>query len=219
MTAPSRAAGNLAELARTALAVASGCAQDVRAMRTALAGLRSTTGAVVADTCLRGDLGFVLLLHPRKDGCFAEELYFSARPGDGSWAAADHLSGGVTGVAPTGDRDVARMLNGRPLASFGESETALFTGRPQSDDGYESLRFHEVLVHAGTDHLDVEDLSPGADPARRRRTGKPLVSRVALFALFPGERLTVRAMVREGTGSHPLGEPLGLTGPDAGQTG
>ncbi|MGW4732158.1 hypothetical protein ACWEQC_23810 [Streptomyces shenzhenensis] len=178
------------------------------------AGRTQGAGTVhVADTCVRDGLGFALLFHRRRDGHFAEELYFSTRIDDESWTAADHLSGGVVGIDPTSALECAAILNGRSLAPFGESETALFTGRPQADDGYELLRFHELLVDGEASHLAIDDTSPEADPARGR-IHKPLISQVALVALFPGERFTVRPVVREGTESYPLGEPYELTSPE-----
>lgn len=204
---------NLAELAHAALAAAA--LQDTGAARAVPTRLDSATEAAVADTCVRGNLGFTLLFHRRKDGLVAEELYFSPRQDDGSWAAADHLSGGVMGIEPTSPREVAAILKGRSLTLFGESETELFTGRPQADEGDEPLRFYTLLVGQGVGHLDIEDTSPGADPAGSR-TRKTLTSRVALFALFPGERFTVHAMARNGSGTQALGEPYELTGTGAG---
>ncbi|MFE9096445.1 hypothetical protein [Streptomyces sp. NPDC007264] len=201
---------NLAELAHAALTA--GYMPDTDGAHSVLTRLDSTTRAVVADVSLRDNLGFVLLFHRRRDGHVAEELYASTRLGDGSWARADHLSGGVTAIGPAGIRYGAGLSNGRSLVPFGESETCLFTGRPQADDGYELLRFHELLVEAEADHLNVEGTSPETG-LPRDRIRKSLVSPVALFALFPGERITVRAMVETGTGPQPLGEPYELTGP------
>jgi hypothetical protein len=204
---------NLAELAHAALTA--GCTQAVGAAYAAPTRLDNATEAAVADTCVRDGLGFALLFHRRRDGHFAEELYFSTRLDDGSWEAADHLSGGIIGIEPTRDAEVAGILNGRPLVLFGESETLLFTGRPQADDGYELLRFFALLVDGKVDYLNIENTSPeAASPSGR--TQKSLISHVALFALFPGERFTVRAMVGKGSGSYPLGEPYELTGPDTG---
>jgi hypothetical protein len=201
---------NLAELARAALTARdTQGAGGVYAMPTHL---DSGTEVTVADICMRDDLGFVLLFHRRKDGHFAEELYFSTRLDDGSWAAADHLSGGVMGIEPTSTRELASILNGRSLVPFGESETLLFTGRPQADDGYEPLRFYEFLVTGEAGHLDIENTSSEADPTRDP-VQKSLISQVALFALLPGERVTIRAMAGNGSCSHPLGEPYKLTGP------
>jgi hypothetical protein len=176
----------------------------------------STTEAAVADTCIRDGLGSVLVFHRRKDARFAEELYFSTRLDDGSWAAAEHLSGGAMGIDPTDPGEIARILNGRSLALFGEAETELLTGRPQADDGYEMLRFFELLVNKEASHLEIKNASPQADP-ERSLVHKPLISQVALLALFPGERFTIRAMVRKGTGSYRLGDPYELIGPAPGQ--
>jgi len=202
---------NLAELAHAALTAES--VQDADAIPALPLRLDSATSATVADTCIRGDLGFTLLFHRRKDSLVAEELYFSTREGDGAWATAEHLSGGVMGVDPTNSRTVATLLNSRLLMLFGESETTLFTGRPQAEEGDELLRFYTLLVNPKAGHLGIEDTSPGADPVGDR-THKPLTSHVALFVLFPGERFTVRAMARAGAGSQLLGEPQELTGVD-----
>jgi hypothetical protein len=180
---------NLAELAHAALTAKA--ERDTAATQTTATWPGIGAGPVVADICVRDDLGFVLLLHRRRDGQAAEELYFSTRRDDGSWAAADHLSGGALGIDPTDDRDVVGVLRGRPLAPFGESETELFTGRPQADEGYERLCFHEVLVGPEVGRLDVERASSGSDTDPSRFHKAPTCG-VALFALFPGERLTVR---------------------------
>lgn len=205
--------GNLAELAHAALEAESvGSAGGTHAVPARLGG---TAGAAVADTCVRGDLGFALLVHRRKDGLVAEELYCSSRGDDGSWAAPDHLSGSVLGFDPTSAREVADVLRGTALLSGGESEAYLYTGRPRSDEGYELLRFHELLVAPEAGHLEVEDTSPGAGgvPVRTRRA---LASPFAVVACLPGERFAVRAMTGSGTGARPLGDSQELTGPEPG---
>ncbi|MFJ4773757.1 hypothetical protein ACIP88_32375 [Streptomyces uncialis] len=204
---------NLAEFAHAALTAEA--ERDTPATQATATRPDIGAGPVVADVCVRDDLGFVLLLHRRRDGQAAEELYFSTRRDDGSWAAADHLSGGVIGIDPTDDRDVAGVLRGRPLTPFGESETELFTGRPQADEGYERLCFHEILVGQEVGHLDVERASSGPDagPSRFRKT--PTCG-VALFALFPGERLTVRPVVEHDGPPGAPGQTYELTCSDDG---
>lgn len=204
---------NLAELAHVALAA--GHTQGAATSHAVPTHLDSTTEAAVADTCIRDGLGFVLLFHRRKDGRFAEELYFSTRLDDGSWTATEHLSGGVMGIEPTNAREIAGILRGRPFALFGESETELLTGRPQADDGYELLRFFVLLVGEEASYLEIENTSPEAAPGHSR-IHKSLISQAALLALFPGERFTIRAMVRKGATSYHLGEAYELTGPDLG---
>ncbi|GHA09067.1 hypothetical protein GCM10010372_05630 [Streptomyces tauricus] len=192
---------NLAELARAALTAKHTLgAAAPRALPTRRDS--TSTGAVV-DTCIRDGLGFVLLSHRRKDACFAEELYFSTQLDDASWTASEHLSGGAVGIDPTNARDITEILSGRSLVVFGESETDLFTGRPQADDGYELLRFIELLVDKEVSHLEIESASPDAD-AGRSLIHKPLISQVALLALFPGERFTIRAMGGKGLLPAPL---------------
>lgn len=202
--------GNLAETARAALTAA--CAPGGDAFPAEPARLDGATTVVVADVCVRGDLGFVLLLHRRTDGCAAEELYFSSRDGARVWDAPDHLSGSVLRMEPTSPRSVAAVLGGRVLVPSVDSETLLFTGRPQGDEGYEPLRFHTVLADQAVVCLDIEDATPGTPepgPVRKR-----LMSRVALLALLPGERFVVRAVVRDGAGYRPWGEPFDVTGTD-----
>ncbi|WP_247615083.1 hypothetical protein [Streptomyces tagetis] len=171
-------------------------------------------GRWVVGTCVRGGLGFALLRHRRTDGFAAEELYAAVREEDGGWSAPDHLTGDIGGINPDDPDDageVARVLHGRALAPWGEFEATLYTGRPGGDEGYEPLRFHALLVTPEADHLDVRDDTPGAGTAREtdRRT---LLSRVALFALFPGERFTVRAVAGTGSRARELGEPWELAG-------
>ncbi|MGW6457185.1 hypothetical protein ACWF94_14910 [Streptomyces sp. NPDC055078] len=202
---------NLAGHAHAALTA--GAAPDRAAVITVPTRLDSATQDIVADTCVRDSLGFVLLLHRRKDGLVAEEIYFSIRGDDGSWSAADHISGGLLGIEPTDPREVEEALRGQPLALFSESETDVFTGRPQADEGYELMRIHEFLVDRQlVDHLDIEDTTPGAGSASSR-TRKTLTSQAAVIALFPGETVSVRAMTKRADGPLPLGEPLELTGP------
>ncbi|MEU6009549.1 hypothetical protein [Streptomyces sp. NPDC047453] len=150
----------MAELAHVALTATS--VQDTGAAPALPTRFGSANKAVVADTCVRANLGFALLFHRRKDGFVADELYFSTREDDGTWAAADHLSGGVTGIEPTSPRDIAAILKGRSMMLYDESETDLPTGRPQADEGYELLRSYTLLVDPETDHLDIEDTTDGA---------------------------------------------------------
>ncbi|MDT0428911.1 hypothetical protein [Streptomyces salyersiae] len=200
--------GNLAETAHAVLTAAR--APGAGAPPLPYARLDGSAG-VVADVCVRGDLGFVLLLHRRKDGALAEELFHCGRTDTGAWGTAEHLSGGLLGVEATSPRDIEAALAGRPMALWGESETLLFTGRPGGDEGHQLLRFQTLLVREDVGHLDVRDVSSraGSAPARLR---KPLLCQVALLALLPEERVTVRAVARDGAGARFLGEPFELTG-------
>ncbi|MGW0786733.1 hypothetical protein ACWD04_00410 [Streptomyces sp. NPDC002911] len=205
---------NLADTARAALTAASapgaGGREAVPAHR-----LDGATTTVVVDTCIRGDLGFALLLHRRKDGADAEELFFARREGTGGWGSAEHLSG--SGGIPdlTGPEEAAAVLRGWSMTLLGESETLLPTGRPQADEGYELLRFHVLLVDGSVRHLQVEDTSAAAPPAASGHVRKPLRSQMALLALFPEESVTVRTRADAGTGAGSLGERFELTGSGA----
>ncbi len=125
----------------------------------------------------------------------------------------DHLSGGAMGMDPTCPQSVAAALGGRTAVPSLDSETCLFTGRPQGDEGYEPLRFYTVLVDGAVECLDIEDATPGGGPV----TGpvrKPLRSHLALLALLPGERFTVRAVARGGAGCGAADEAFEVTGTD-----
>ncbi|WP_051834519.1 hypothetical protein [Streptomyces sp. NRRL S-15] len=205
---------SLAETARAALTAE--CAPDADG-RAAVPVPRlegAATTAVVADTCVRGDLGFVLLLHRRKDGLVAEELFFARREDTGDWGIAEHLSGSAGIVDLTSPEEAAAALRGWSMTLLGDSWTSLHTGRPQADEGYELLRFHVLLVHENIGHLEIEDASAGVGPAFGRLR-KPLMSQVALLALFPEETVTVRTGADTGTGARSLGELFELTGSGA----
>ncbi|HWU11899.1 MAG TPA: hypothetical protein VN520_37055 [Streptomyces sp.] len=204
---------NLAETARAALGAACAPGTEGRAAVPAPR-LDGTTTTVVADTCVRGDLGFVLLLHRRRDGLVAEELFFATREDTGEWGTAEHLSGSGGFPDLTDPEEAAAVLRGRPMMLLGESGTLLHTGRPQADEGYELLRFHVLLVDEGVGHLHVEDGSGGVPPSSGRVL-KPLMSRLALLALFPEERVTVHPGPDAGAGERSLGEPFELAGSDA----
>ncbi|MBM7441411.1 hypothetical protein [Streptomyces sp. HB132] len=202
---------SLAETARAALTAACAPGSDGDAALPAPR-LGGDTTVVVADTCVRGDLGFVLLLHRRKDGLVAEELFFSRRENTGVWGAAEHLSG--SGGIPdlTRPEEAAAVLRGWSLVALGDSETGILTERPRADEGHELVRFHVLLVNEAVGHLDLGNTSVGASPASGR-VRKPLTSQVALIALFPEESVTVRTGA--GAGVRPSDEPLELVGSDA----
>ncbi|MFI6284349.1 hypothetical protein ACIBCM_06240 [Streptomyces sp. NPDC051018] len=202
---------NLAGLAHAALTARS--APDTGPAPRVPTRLDADTQAAVADLCIREGLGFALVLHRRDDGLVGEEIYCSTREGDGSWATAGHLSGGLVGIEVTDPRQVAGVLRGEALAVFSESETLLFTGREQADeDGCEPVRIYEFLVDPRVARLDIEDTSPGAETATVRAWQSP-AAQAAVVALFPGERVRVRATTGSGPGSRPLGEPQELSGP------
>ncbi|MEU1212954.1 hypothetical protein ABZ424_11025 [Streptomyces sp. NPDC005790] len=204
---------NLADTARAALtdAYAPGAGEHgaVPAHR-----LEGATTTVVADTCVRGDLGFALLLHRRKDGVVAEELFFARREGAEGWGSAEHLSGSAGAPDLTGPEEAAAVLRGWSMTSLGESETLLPTGRPQADEGYELMRFHVLLVDESISHLHIEATSAGVPPASGH-VRKPLTSQIALIALFPEENVTVRTRAEAGTGARSLGELFELAGSGA----
>ncbi|MFG2816351.1 hypothetical protein [Streptomyces sp. NPDC048410] len=163
---------------------------------TARAALHRQPAEGVADVWTDGDLGFVLLLHRRKDGVMAEELYYAQRAEDGTWDRPEHLSGGLLGLDPGDPATVTSALAGEPIRIVGESETLLHTGRGP-DDGYETAHIWHLLITDEADALTTE--------AGHRRVTSPL----SLLILFPGETAHVSA-TRD---TRPLGDPLVLTAP------
>lgn len=204
---------SLAETARAALTAACAPGSDGDAALPAPR-LEGAATAVAADTCVRGDLGFVLLLHRRQDGLVAEELFFARREDTGAWGAAEHLSGSAGIPDLTRPEEAAAVLHGWSLVALGDSETGILTGRSraEADEGYELVRFHVLLVNEAIGHLDLEDTSVGASPASGR-VRKPLTSQVALIALFPEESLSVRT--GPGADVRSSGGLLELAGSDA----
>ncbi|MFJ4005341.1 hypothetical protein ACIPWL_18095 [Streptomyces sp. NPDC090023] len=164
----------------------------------ALAALQRQPAEGVADVWTDGPLGFVLLLHRRKDGVMAEELYYALRTEDGAWDRPEHLSGGVLGLDPEHPAAVAGMLADEPIRVLGESETLLYTGRSRGrGDGYETAHIRYLLI------------TPEADALTTESTHRKVTSPLSLLILFPGETAHVWA-TRDG---RPLGEPLTLSAP------
>ncbi|MFI1286455.1 hypothetical protein ACH4U5_37830 [Streptomyces sp. NPDC020858] len=170
------------------------------------------TGPVVADVWTEGDLGFVLLVHRRDDGHFAEELFYSLRGSDegtgaADWADCDHLSGGLLGFDPADPAAREEILARRAMAVVTESESLVHTGRVPEDDGDELVRAVELLVTPEADGLEVENLS--RLPRHIRRLCFPL----ALVVLLPGDRLRIRAVRAAGSGYAAVGDDLELVRP------
>ncbi|MFD4786378.1 hypothetical protein ACFWN1_04730 [Streptomyces sp. NPDC058459] len=161
----------------------------------ALAALQQRPAEGVADVWTDGPLGFVLLVHRRKDGVMAEELYYALRAEDGTWDRPEHVSGGVLGLDPGDPAMVAGALAGEPIRVLGASETLLYTGR--GPDGDETAHIWHLLITEEADALTTGDT--------HRRVTSPL----CLLILFPGETAHVCA-TRD---AHALGAPLTLRAP------
>ncbi|MFB7917384.1 hypothetical protein [Streptomyces sp. NPDC056061] len=143
----------------------------------------------MTDVSLHGDVGFALVVHRRRDGYVAEEIYYGLRDSAGTWQEPDHLSGGLVGIEPEAPDEVLEALRGESMAVVSESESLVHTGRCDLDDGYESVRFLEVLTAPRVDHIEVIDLNrPGAAPVR-----KPTSHALSVLVALPGERLLLRA--------------------------
>ncbi|WEH37119.1 hypothetical protein PZB75_29405 [Streptomyces sp. AM 4-1-1] len=155
---------------------------------------RPSTTLLAHDMSVHGNLGFVLLVHRRRDGAAAEELYWSVREADGVWAEPEHLSGGLTGADPDDMDELADVLRGEPLMLVSDAETLLCTGRRAYDDGYESVRFAQILTAARVRSVEVERLGPGT----RHTTRRPAPYLLTLLVALPGESLRVRATGSDG---------------------
>ncbi|MCE7081866.1 hypothetical protein [Streptomyces sp. ST2-7A] len=195
----------MAEIARRALE---------GTLPTASPGAGFDEGPVVADVCVEGDLGFVLILHRRDDGHLADEIYHSLRDPDGGpgneWPDCDHLGGGafMWGFDPMDPPADEESFTTRAPAISTDSESLIYTGRDSGDEGYELVRVVELLVPTEADSLGVRTRG-GAAPRHR-----PLSSRLALVVLLPGDRVRVRAARSTETGYTPVGEAIELTHPE-----
>lgn len=170
---------------------------------------------MVADLFVQDRVAFVLLVHRRDDGALAEELYHSVRDPGGDWQDADHLSGGLVGfdlTAPSATRDV---LRGHSTAVVSEAGSLVYTGRTSHDDGYEFIRFFELLVADTVNLVLVEqvpaDSEPEPEPApEARSTRRRATSPLMLFALRPGDHLRVQAARDDGASVTRVGEAVVL---------
>ncbi|MFD7429753.1 hypothetical protein ACFV6Z_22340 [Streptomyces sp. NPDC059818] len=175
----------------------------------ATAGSDPAAEPTVADVWAECDLGFVLLLHRRDDGYFAEEVYYSLRGRDDGaeegWAACDHLGGGLLGFDPEDATSREEVLAGHAMAIVTESESMVYTGRSVEKEGDELLRVVELLVSAEVDVLEIENLTR---PSQYRRS---LSSALALLVLLPGDRIRVRAARSTRSGCIPVGEVIELS--------
>ncbi|MFJ2628408.1 hypothetical protein ACIO6T_34685 [Streptomyces sp. NPDC087532] len=148
----------------------------------------SSERLLMTDVSLHGDIGFVLVVHHQRDGLVVEKIYYALRNSDGTWQEPDHLSGGLAGIDPQVARDVQGELHGETMKSISDAESLIYTGRFSIDDGYESIRFLEVLTAPWTDHIEVVD------------RGRPDVSvtlksaphMLSILVTFPEERLLLR---------------------------
>jgi hypothetical protein len=165
---------------------------------------------VVADVWIEHDLGFVLLLHCRDEGCIAEEVYYSlCGLDDGErihWADCGHLSGGLLGFDPADSSVGETILAGRAMTILTESESMICTGRVPEDDGWESVHIVELLVAVEADVLEIRNPA-GPPPLHRCR---PLSSRLALLVLLPGDYIRVRAARSTESGCEPVGDAIEL---------
>ncbi|WP_329617407.1 hypothetical protein OG244_34390 [Streptomyces brevispora] len=152
-------------------------------------GLYCSSGRILmTDVSLHGDIGFVLVAHRRRDGLVAEEIYYAIRNSDGTWQEPDHLSGGLVGIDPQVARDVKGALRGETMTGISDAESLIYTGRFSIDDGYESIRFLEVLTAPWIDHIEVADRGrPSASVTR-----KPTPHTLSILVAFPEERLLLR---------------------------
>ncbi|MEU1619739.1 hypothetical protein ABZ479_20870 [Streptomyces sp. NPDC005722] len=181
-------------------------------------GVRSVdldAGPVVADLWTDDDLGFVLLLHRRRDGFPATELYWSTPGPDGRWTRAEHLSGGAYAWDRARDPWWEPGPDDAAFTVLSSSESLLLTGRggfEGEEEGAELVGFSELLVGARVDRLRVERYGLGRASSYTAHSvlEKPLLSPLVLVAVRPGERVRLSAVDRDGT----AGEGLELLPPE-----
>ena len=155
-------------------------------------------GPVAADFWIDGDLGFVLLLHRRDDGFVASEVYYSLKGEDHRWTDVEHLSGEIVGFDLESSSAAENILSGASVVVLSESESRVFTGHCDDDDGGELVRLYELLASDAVGSLQIEKSGPGTEPDPTVFQ-KNLTSRVAVVAVRPGERLRVVPLERSGS--------------------
>ena len=166
----------------------------------------------VADIWTDDDLGFALLLHRRKDGFVASELYYSTRDSGLRWTDAEHLSGGIVGFDPAHASASEQILNDATLVVLSASESRLSTNRSGYEDEGELIRVYELLVSESVDHIRIEKHTTGSAHPRIAHTSleKSLTSPVAVVAVRPGELLHVVPAERRGSTAGATGEGIDL---------
>ncbi|MGW2353686.1 hypothetical protein [Actinacidiphila glaucinigra] len=157
-------------------------------------------GPAVADVWIDGDLGFVLLVHRRDDGFIASEMYYSLKGEDNRWTDAEPLSGGIFSFDLENPSAADDILSDASVVVLSETESSVFTGHSDEEDGYELVRLYEILVSENVRSLRIEKTGPKTRP-ESVVSEKGLTSRVAVVAVRPGERLHVIPIERSGSKS------------------
>ncbi|MGW3950931.1 hypothetical protein ACWEKM_08200 [Streptomyces sp. NPDC004752] len=152
-------------------------------------------GPVAVDVWIDGDLGFVLLLHRRDDGFVASEVYYSLKGEDHRWTDAEHLSGEIVGFERETPSAAENILSDASVVVLSESESRVFTGHRDDEDGDELVRLYELLVSKAVCSLRIEKSGPGTE-SESAVFHKDLTSRLAVVAVRPGERLRVVPLER-----------------------
>ncbi|MGW3168424.1 hypothetical protein ACWC9Q_37950 [Streptomyces sp. NPDC001142] len=174
---------NMKKIAHAALSCSS------RAVESGESGSERASGRVImTDVSIHGGIGFALIIHRRRDGLVAEEIYYALRDSAGNWDEPDHLSGGLVGFDLEIASDVQGALRGERMKEISDAESLIYTGRFGIDDGYESVRFLEVLTAPEVDHIEVADRNRPDGSATRKSTPEAM----SILVAFPGERLTLR---------------------------
>jgi len=185
---------SMADTAYAALAaIADGSGQ-----RGACVQLADGANAVAADVWTNGRFGLVLVLHYRKDGLFASEIYSSVASGEGCWGEVEHVTGDMFEIDLQDPEAVGQALSDAPFAVVAESDSTIFTGRPQGDEGYEMIRTFQIITAPSVSSVVVSKF----DTVTRTWSAplrKDLRSRMFILGLFPGERISVSTKIKDGS--------------------
>lgn len=177
---------SMADIAYAAL-VASADMSGQQGVRVQLA---DRAHAVAADVWTDGGFGLVLVLYYRKDGLFASEVYSSVVDAEGNWWEVDHITGDVFKIDLQDPEAVSRAVWDSPVAVVAESDSMIFTGRPQADEGYEMIRTFQIRAFPSVSSVEIAKYDPEtctwSQPIR-----KGLRSRMFILGLAPGERVSV----------------------------
>lgn len=72
----------------------------------------------------------------------------------------------------------------------------VFTGRPQADEGYEVIRTFQIITSPSVGSVEITKYDNGTR-TRSQPLQKDLRSRMFILGLFPGERVSVSAKIKE----------------------
>lgn len=183
---------SMADTAYAALAASA----DMSRQRGAPVQLADRANAVAADVWTDGRFGLVLVLHYRKDGLFASEVYSSVADAEGNWWGADHITGDVFEIDLQDPEAVRQGVGESPVAVVAESDSVIFTGRPRADEGYEMIRTFQIITSPSVSSVEITKYDTETH-IWSQSLRKDLRSRMFILGLSLGERVSVSTKIKD----------------------